>query len=70
MNKIVLDYPVDRLPDDLKEGLPEHGTVEVELRVKTFEPRVRLADLAGSVRNVHGYGQDVIDHIRRLREDR
>ena len=71
MNKIVKDYPVDRLPDDLREGLPLHGSVEIEFRLRSLrEPRVALAPLAGSVPNIHGNNEEVVAYIRELREDR
>jgi hypothetical protein len=44
MNKIVRQYPVDQLPADLRDGLPEHGWVEIEFRPKERpQPRVLLA---------------------------
>lgn len=67
MNKVIRDYPVDRLPADLQEGLPEHGLVEIELRIRAVGSDVRLADLAGSIPNVHGTEEEVIRHIRKLR---
>ncbi|MDF3812329.1 MULTISPECIES: hypothetical protein [Rhodopseudomonas] len=71
MNKIVRDYPVDQLPADLREGLPEHGQVEIEFRLKDQpEPRVLLAPLVGSVPNIHGSDEEVIRYIRELRDDR
>jgi len=71
MNKIVRDYPVDQLPADLRDGLPEHGRVEIEFRLKDQpEPRVLLAPLVGSVENIYGSDEDVINYIRDLREDR
>ena len=71
MNKIVRDYPVDKLPSDLQEGLPEHGWVEIEFRPKAGRsPRVMLAPLAGSVPNLHGNDQEVVRYIRELRDER
>ncbi|MDB5546839.1 MAG: hypothetical protein JWP21_286 [Tardiphaga sp.] len=69
MNKIVRDYPVDQLPANLRDGLPEHGRVEIEFRAaaEPVRPRVKLADLAGSVPNVHGTMEEIIQHIRKLR---
>ncbi|UYO48071.1 hypothetical protein KQX64_19210 [Rhodopseudomonas palustris] len=70
MNKIVREYPVDKLPSDLQEGLPQHGWVEIEFRPKADrKPRIMLAPLAGSVPNLHGSDEDVVWHIRELRED-
>ena len=71
MNKIVRHYPVDRLPVELRAGLPAHGTVKIEFQPETeAEERVFLAPLAGSCANIHGSEEDVLRHIRELREDR
>lgn len=71
MNKIVRNYPVDQLPADLQEGLPEHGLVEIEFRAKPQTPeRVRLADLVGTEPNVHGTEQEVLNYIASIRADR
>lgn len=70
MNKIVRHYPVEKLPEDLREGLPE-GLVKIEFEPETGpKERVLLAPLAGSGNNVHGDPEEVIRHIRELREDR
>lgn len=72
MNKIVRKhYPVGRLPADLRPGLQEHGWVRVEIEPEAEAPSARpLAPLVGTGRNVHGSPDDVLDHIRSLREDR
>ena len=71
MNKIVQHYPVDRLPADLRDGLPEHGWVEIEFRPKERpQPRVLLAPLVGSVESIYDSDEEVLEYIRELREDR
>jgi hypothetical protein len=71
MNKIVRHYPVDRLPAELQAGLPEHGTVTIEFQADTeVEERVLLAPLASSCAKIHGSEEDVVRHIRELREHR
>jgi hypothetical protein len=71
MNKIVRKYPVDRLPADLRSGLPEHGWVRIEIEPEpeAVAPR-RLSALVGTGENVHGVPEEVLAHIRSLREDR
>jgi hypothetical protein len=71
MNKIVRHYPVAHLPADLRANLPDHRRVKIEFELEA-EPdeRVLLAPLAGSVPNVHGHGEEVVEYIRQLREDR
>ena len=71
MNKIVRHYPVERLPTELQAGLPAQGTVKIEFQPETdVEQQVLLAPLAGSCANIHGDEEDVLRHIRELREDR
>jgi hypothetical protein len=71
MNKIVQHYPVDRLPADLRDGLPEHGWVDIEFRPKERpQPRVLLAPLVGSVESIYGSDEEVLEYIRELRADR
>ena len=71
MNKIVRHFPVDRLPAELQAGLPAHGTVRIELQPELeTEGQVLLAPLAGSCANIHGGEEDVLAHIRELRENR
>jgi hypothetical protein len=67
----VQHYPVDRLPADLRDGLPEHGWIEIEFRPKDHpRPRVLLAPLVGSVESIYGSDEEVLEYIRELREDR
>ena len=71
MNKIVRYYPIKRLPTELQAGLPAQGTVKIEFQLETdVEEKVLLAPLAGSCANIHGSEDDVLRHIRELREDR
>jgi hypothetical protein len=72
MNKIVRDhYPVQKLPDDLRSGLEEHGWVRIEIQPERADPAIRpLSSLVGTGRNVHGDPDSVLAHIRSLREDR
>jgi len=71
VNKIIRKYPVDRLPTDLRTGLPAHGWVRIEIEPETEAaiPR-RLSALIGSGENVHGDPEQVLAYIRSLREDR
>lgn len=70
MNKIVPNYPVDELPENLREGLPEHGSVEIEFRLKDrLQPRAPLASFVGSLESIYKNDQDVIDYIRKMRDE-
>jgi hypothetical protein len=71
MNKVIRKYPVDRLPADLRPGLPQHGWVRIETEPEPegAAPR-RLSTLIGSGKNIHGDPEQVLAHIRSLREDR
>ena len=70
MNKIVPSYPVDELPEDLRAGLPEHGLVEIEFRLKdgAQEP-VPLTSFVGSLESIYESDQAVIDYIRKMRDE-
>jgi hypothetical protein len=69
MNKVVRHYPVSQLPEDLRRILPEHRLVKIHFEIEPeSEKRPRLSDLAGTGTNVHGNDQEVLDHIRDLRE--
>lgn len=71
MNKIVRRfYPVEKLPADLKSGLPEHGWVHIEIDPEVRSDAAEITNLVGTGRNVHGNEQAVLGHIRSLREDR
>ena len=72
MNKIVRKhYPVERLPADLRSGLDKRGWVRVEIEPEAGQPTAEpLAQMVGTGRNVHGSPDDVLSHLRSLREDR
>jgi hypothetical protein len=72
MNKIVRRfYPIERLPDDLRSGLPRQGRVHIELEPDIGPTGARsVSMLVGSGRNVHGDDDAVLAYLRGLREDR
>jgi hypothetical protein len=71
MNIIVKKhYPANRLPEDLREGIPEGSEVEVTVAVQPPRRRIRLDQLVGTGQNVHGTEEEVLRHIAELREDR
>jgi hypothetical protein len=72
MNKIVRRfYPIEKLPTDLRSGLPSHGWVNIELDPNISEQAVHtVSDLVGSGHNVHGNLEAVLDHIQALRDTR
>jgi hypothetical protein len=70
MNVIIRKhYPASRLPDDLREGLPADGTVDIRI-VGEPQKRLKLSDLLGTGRNVHGNDADVLAYLAETREDR
>jgi hypothetical protein len=72
MNKIVKRHlPVTELPKTWRGELPDQALVRVEIEVEK-EPTsaVRISELVGTGRNVHGTEEEVIEHIARLRDDR
>jgi hypothetical protein len=71
MNAIVRKhYPASRLPEELREGIPEGSEVEVVISVEEPERRLDISKLVGTGQNVHGNEEDVIAYLRALREDR
>jgi hypothetical protein len=72
MNRIVKNhYPVDRLPADLRSGLPEHGWVHIETEPEREAAlQKKLSPLVARGKNVHGDTGAVLSDIRALREDR
>jgi hypothetical protein len=70
MNVIVRkNYPVEKLPADLREGLPVDARVTVEIRETPRAAPRRISELVGKGPNVHGDEQDVLDWIRAGRGD-
>jgi hypothetical protein len=63
-------YPTSRLPADLREGLPDDGTVLIKIVPDKEPARISIAKLVGTGRNVHGDEQSVIEHINSGRKDR
>lgn len=69
MNRIVRNYPVERLPEDLREGL--HGRVTIQLDVEHGPARSKpLKAFIGALPNIYDPGQDVVDYLRNGRDDR
>jgi hypothetical protein len=72
MNKIVRRHlPVSELPSEWRGELPDEARVRVEIEIeKSTSRHVRISQMVGTGRNVHGTEQEVIEHIARLRDDR
>jgi hypothetical protein len=72
MNRVVKKhYPIERLPADLRSGLPEHGWVHIEIEPeREATPQKKLSSLVARGKNVHGDTRAVLSDIRALREDR
>jgi hypothetical protein len=72
MNEIVRKhYPASRLPADLRKDIPEGAEVDLTITVHDgSKKKIDISKLVGTGRNVHGTPDEVIAHIRELREDR
>ncbi|MGN6103026.1 MAG: hypothetical protein ACTHOR_17950 [Devosia sp.] len=72
MNTIVRKhYPVERLPADLREGLPAGADVTVMVELDEAPGgRLDISRLVGTGKNVHGNDEEVIAHLREGREGR
>ncbi|MCY1665175.1 hypothetical protein [Rhizobium sp. SL86] len=75
MSKIVREhYPVDRLPEDLREGLEPGATVRVVLEVENVSVERQPMGFAESMRLINEYRRDnaervsIEDAVRRIRE--
>ncbi|WP_371347330.1 hypothetical protein [Ancylobacter sp. IITR112] len=71
MNKIVDNYPVERLPADLREGLERTGRVRLIIEAvsppdASDERLKELLELAGRVSPI---GDDPVARIRKLRDE-
>lgn len=71
MNVIVKKhYPVEKLPADLREGLPLDAEVTVEITTQhKAPPKVRISELVGTLPNIHGDVGEVVRYLREGRED-
>jgi hypothetical protein len=72
MNKIVKRHlPVRELPKAWRGELPDQAFVRVEIEVEREPPgALRISELVGTGRNIHGSEEEVIEHVVRLRDDR
>ncbi len=69
MNKIVREnYPASQLPEDLRPS--DDPNARVTVIIEEEKRRQPVAGHVGRARNIHGTPEEVISHIRSLREDR
>jgi hypothetical protein len=69
MNKIVREhYPASQLPKELRPS--DDPNAKVTVTIEEEESRLPVAGHVGRARNIHGSPEEVISHIRSLREDR
>lgn len=69
---VVRGYPVDKLPEELRRGI-ENGqivrvTVESEA-ASTSTPKHSMRSFLGSAPGLYSSAQEVLDHIRMLRDE-
>ncbi|MFG1398926.1 hypothetical protein [Roseixanthobacter pseudopolyaromaticivorans] len=85
MNRIVREhYPVEKLPEDLRDGLPAGVTVTVTVedeggRRDTIEPSLRevarnpkrmtFAEARALAQRAMPIGDDAVERIRKLRDE-
>ena len=73
VTKIVVEnYPVDRLPEDLRRGLEKAGIVTITLEAgqgTASAPRRSLRSFIGSAPGVYANSDEAVDYIRRLRDE-
>lgn len=75
MNRIVREhYPVEKLPEDLREGFSEGAAVTVTIEVETDRPRQALKRLSvlearALAQQAAPIGDDAVERIRKLRDE-
>ncbi|MGF9693841.1 hypothetical protein AAIH46_13570 [Rhizobium sp. 0TCS1.26] len=79
MNKIVREhYPVEKLPEDLREGLEAGSTVRVVVEVEAVKVEQRPMSFHESMRQIEEYRrnnpervtvEDAVHRIRELRDE-
>jgi hypothetical protein len=72
MNKIVREhYPVNALPEDLREGLDPKGNVRVVIEENTpsVGQKKKLLELLESARQLSPLDDDPVGRIRKLRDE-
>lgn len=70
MNKIVRQrYPVEKLPEDLREGLPAGQTVTVTVEESEPPSREKLMALLERARKADPIPDDPVERIRALRDE-
>ena len=78
MNKIVREhYPVDKLPEDLRQGLPHVDTVTVSLEAEPEVmalklPHARIAHFSQWKelrRSQFASTEEIVSHVRALRDE-
>ena len=71
MNKIVLEhYPAEKLPEDLRAGLPADARVRVTVESEpTIKPIKSFAELLALRRPPYRTSEDIVREIRELRDE-
>jgi len=71
MNKIVENYPVEKLPPDLREGLAQGEKVRVIIEEipSRDTSKERLQELLDLARRASPIGDDPVERIRKLRDE-
>lgn len=66
---VVEDYPVSRLPDELRRGLDRDGVAKITIEAEAaLQPR-SLRSFIGSGRGVYSSPAEAVGFVRRLRDE-
>jgi hypothetical protein len=69
MKKIVREhYPACKLPEDLREGIPEDGFVRVIVEIEATSPHRPLSEILESVKPLRHADIDQVRRVRDVRE--
>lgn len=66
---IVEDYPVEKLPEDLRRGIEQLGKVRVTVETANTDRGKPLASFVGSARGCYATPEDAVSAIRSLRDE-
>ncbi len=75
MNRIVREhYPVEKLPEDLREGFSQGAAVAVTIEVETDRPqqtsrRLGVLEARALAQRATPIGDDAVERIRKLRDE-
>jgi hypothetical protein len=70
MNRVIRDnYPVERLPDDLRQGAEPGAIASVTVDIELPAPRISFHDIFDDLHQSRVLSDDPVMRVRALREE-